>query len=153
MWCNTKSAVFFLAHANVFAMGESGNIDWNIFPQLLRFALWWKHEQWTHGCSFNVLRCLFCIKEIFVFLSMGHHTSEQIYEKLETVFQSYLRQDKLSSMFHLVALHLFLISSWGISNPQLPKLNKMFPVSFSTLSCTHDILHAVGIPALINMWG
>ena len=53
------------------------------------------------------------------------------------------RQDKLSSMFHLVALHPSLKSSCSICNQQLPKLNTVFPVSFSTLSCTHDTLRAV----------
>ena len=56
------------------------------------------------------------------------------------------RQDKLSSMFHLAALHPSLKSSCSICNQQRPKFNTVFPVFFSTLSCTHDILRAVGVP-------
>ena len=49
--------------------------------------------------------------------------------------KSHLKQDKLSSMFHLAALHRSLKSSCGICIQQLSKLNTVFPVSFSTLSC------------------
>ena len=49
--------------------------------------------------------------------------------------KSNLRQDKLSSMFYLAALHPSLKSSCSICNQQLPKLNTVFPVSFSTHSC------------------
>jgi hypothetical protein len=58
--------------------------------------------------------------------------------------KNHRRQDKLSSIFHLAALHPSLKSS--CSNQQLPKLNTVFPVSFSTLSCIHDTLRAVGVP-------
>ena len=47
--------------------------------------------------------------------------------------KSHRRQDKLSSMFHLAALHQSLKSSCSICNQQLPKLNKVFPFFLSTL--------------------
>jgi hypothetical protein len=39
MWRNTKWANFFSAHAIVFAMSESGNMNGKIFPILLQDLL------------------------------------------------------------------------------------------------------------------
>jgi hypothetical protein len=78
--------------------------------------------------SFKELECILQGKLITARLNCAHPVTSVKSSRLAGAsLKSHLRQDKLSAMFHLAALHPSLKSSCSICNQQLPKLNTVFP--------------------------